>query len=87
MVHVPPSGAPVLSCLQLRSFAEFPHTVSVFLLGKILGSWLHLEEDSGRYFLGTWTWVLDKSQWRYIRDSLPEDIKKLIYGRQWGGGL
>jgi hypothetical protein len=57
------------------------------LLGKISGSWLHLEEDSSRYFLGTRMWAVDKSQRRYIRDSLPEDIKKLIYEQQWGGVL
>jgi hypothetical protein len=76
-VHVPRRGAPVLSCLQLRSFSKLPHTVYGFSSGKISGSWLHLEEDSGRYFLGTRTWVVDKSQRRYIRDSLPEYIKKI----------
>jgi hypothetical protein len=76
----------MLLCLQLRSISKIPHTVSGFLLGKILGSWLHLEEDSSRHFLGTRTWVVDKSQRRYIRVSLPEDIKKLIYEQQWGGG-
>ncbi len=86
MVHIPHRGVPVLSWLQLKSIAELPHTVSGFLLGKILGSRLHLEEDSGCYFLGTWMWVVDKSQRCYICDSLPKDIKKIIYERQWGGG-
>ncbi len=52
-----------------------------------MGSWLYLEEDSDRYFLGTWTWVSDKSQQCYIHDSLPKDIKKIIYEQQWGGFL
>jgi hypothetical protein len=66
-------------CIQLRSFAEPPHRVPSFLLGRISGLWLYLEEDSGCYFCGTWTCIVDKSQWRYIHDSLPEDIKKIIY--------
>jgi hypothetical protein len=61
VVHIPHHGAPVLLCLQLWSFAELPHTVFGFLVGKILGLWLYLEEDSSRYFHGTQTWVIDKS--------------------------
>jgi hypothetical protein len=80
-IHVPHRGAPGLLCLQLQSFAKLLHTVSGYLLEKILGSWLYLEADRGRYFLGTRTWVDDKSQQRYIHESLPKDIKKFIYER------
>ncbi len=37
IVHIPHHGALVLSCLQLRSFAKLPHTVSGFSLEK---SWV-----------------------------------------------
>jgi hypothetical protein len=80
-------SALVLWCLQLRFFAKLPPTVSGILLGKILDLWLYLEEDSGRYFLATRTWVIDKSQRRYIRNSLPKDIKIKSMSGSGGGFL
>jgi hypothetical protein len=50
-----------------------------FFSGRISGVWLYLKENSGPYCLGTQTWVVDKAQWRYICNKLPEDINKIIY--------